>query len=93
MFQVASQLSSGYKLIDKGNGLWQLKMPKGTYTGSWDKVVNYAVLVEEFEMKELLLGRKEMEKKFDDAAEYGIFKSFMWSYDTKENNPKFKNAN
>jgi len=93
MFEVAREPSTGYKLIDKGNGLWQLKMPRGTYTGSWDQVVNYSVIVEEFEKKELDLGKKEMWERFHDAAEYGIFKSFMWSYDTTEKNPRLKLAN
>lgn len=79
---------SGYKLVDKGLGLWQLQMPAGVYTGSLKQVCAYAVHKLEFSLKELEIGVLEMDKHFHNAAEYGIFKRFMWSYDLEEKNEK-----
>lgn len=89
MFQATQTKNvSGYKLIDKGAGLYQLHTPKGIFTGNLKQVCTFSVLQLGFEMKELELGVLEMEKHFHNAAEYGIFKRFMWTYDTEEKNAK-----
>lgn len=74
----------GYKLFDLGNR-WQLVSPTETFSGSFDQVKNYAVLTLGFEIRELELGKEEMEKHFHNAAEYGIFKRFMWTFDKETN--------
>lgn len=86
MFQMSKQPQSGYKLFDKGNGLWQIRTPKGAYTGSLKQVCTYSVVELGFDIKEIEIGVLEMEKHFHNAAEYGIFKRFMWSYDQEEKN-------
>ena len=88
MFQTMKVQGSGYKLFDKGNGVWQLQTPTGIFTGNLKQVCTYAVLKLDFKMSELEIGVMEMEKHFHNAAEYGIFKSFMWSYDVEENHAK-----
>lgn len=88
MFQALATKQSGYKLFDKGNGLYQLQSPSGVFSGNLKQVCTYAVLKLEFTMEELELGVTEMEKHFHNAAEYGIFKRFMWSYDQEEKNEK-----
>lgn len=81
MFQSTQTTSSGYKLVDKGSGFWQLHTPRGVFTGSLRDVCVYSVQKLGFEMRELEIGVEEMEKHFHNAAEYGIFKRFMWSHD------------
>lgn len=88
MFEVSKTRGSGYRLLDKGLGLWQIQTPDGNFTGTLKQVCHFAVLKLDFEMKELELGVMEMEKHWHNAAEYGIFKKFMWSYDTEEKLPK-----
>lgn len=89
MFQVSQKVSSGYKLLDKGNGFWQMVTPQGFFTGSLKQVVVYSVNELGFSVKELEIGVTEMEKHFHNAAEYGILKAFMWSYDQEEKNPGY----
>jgi hypothetical protein len=75
---------SGYKLIDKGQGVWQMRTPRGNFTGNFNQVMNYSVLALGFSKREIEIGREEMEKSFMNAAEYGIFKRFMWPFDLNE---------
>lgn len=84
MFQLIKSNSSGYKLLDKGNGMWQLKTPMGVFSGNLRQVCTYAVLKLEFQMKELETAVIEMEKEFHDGAEFGIMKSFMYTFESQE---------
>lgn len=88
MIQATQVKRSGYKLVDKGQGLWQLESPAETFSGSLREVCHYAVTKFEFTMSELEIGVLEMDKHFHNAAEYGVFKRFMWSYDLEEKNGK-----
>lgn len=88
MFTPSLTKTSGYQLLDKGSGLWQIKSPVGIFTGNLKQVCTYAVLRLGFELNELEIGVLEMEKHWHNAAEYGIFKRFMWSYDSEEKQPK-----
>jgi hypothetical protein len=89
MFQVIKQPISGYKLFDKGNGLYQLRTPKGVFTGSLKQVCNFSVIELGFDVSEIEMGVIEMEKHFHNAAEYGIFKRFMWTYDAEEQDKNY----
>lgn len=84
MFESKQSGLSGYKLIDNGNGIWKMLTPSGQFTGSLKDVCRFAVHRHGFSMKEIEVGVLEMEKHFHNAAEYGMFKSFMWSYDLEE---------
>ena len=75
---------SGYKLIDKSQGSWQMRTPLGSYTGSFNQILNYSILVLGFSKKEIMIGREEMEKAFMDVAQFGILKRFMWTEDLNE---------
>jgi hypothetical protein len=86
MFQMNKSFVSGYKLYDRSNGLWQMQTPNGIFSGSLRMVCKYAVLRLDFHINELEIGVLEMEKHFHNAAEYGIYKSFMWSYDLEDKN-------
>lgn len=88
MYEVNKNKQVGYKLLDLGSGLWSLQAPQSTFSGTLKQVCLYAVRKFDFEMKELEIGVLEMEKHWHNAAEYGIFKRFMWSYDIEENLPK-----
>jgi hypothetical protein len=84
MFQKMERESSkGFTLHDFGNG-WGIQWSKGIYHGSLQEVIKYCVIELDIPFKELEYGVMVMEREFHNAAEYGIFKSFMWSYDRKE---------
>lgn len=89
MFQAMQLKSSGYTLRDLGQDKWQLQSSKGVFTGSMKQVINYAVIEFDFSISELELGIIEMNEHFHNAAEYGVLKSFMWTYDTEEKNESF----
>lgn len=89
MFQAVHTNKLGYKLVDKGDGKWQIVSPQGIFTGNMKQVCTYSVLELGFEMNELELGIMEMEKQFHNAAEYGVFKKFIYSYDQEERNETF----
>ena len=89
MIQSTQVKRMGYRLVDKGLGLWEIYTPVGQYEGSLKDVCAYAVVHHDFTMDELEIGVLEMDKHFHNAAEYGVFKRFMWSYDLEEKNGKF----
>lgn len=89
MFLAVQTKISGYKLFDSGNGIYKLMAPTGIYTGSLKQVSTFAVVKFGFDINEIEIGVLEMEKHFHNAAEYGIFKRFMWSYDAEEKDEKF----
>lgn len=88
MFQEIRIKYSGYTLHDKGLGVWSIQFSCGIFTGNLKQVCTYAVMELGFKMEELEYGVMEMEKSFHNAAEYGVFKRFMWSYDWEEFNAK-----
>ncbi len=75
---------SGYDLFDFGT-YWELRFNHGIFRGSLKQVCIYAVQQHDFDMYELELGVMEMEKDFCDAATFGIFKRFMFPFDSSEN--------
>ncbi len=87
MFQAVQTKSSGYTLLDKGDH-WELDAPRGKVSGSMKQVMTYAVLNLGFEMVELELAVIEMNEHFHNAAEFGVLKRFMWTYDIEEKNEK-----
>jgi hypothetical protein len=74
----------GYKLYDLGDK-WQIVGPTANFSGSFEQVKTFAVLNLGFEAKEIDIGKREMDKHFHNGAEYGLFKKFMWSFDTVPN--------
>lgn len=89
MFQTLNTNNSGYKLLDKGNNLWQLVTSKGVFTGSLREVCVYAVKSLDFDINEIEFSLQEMERKFHNSAEFGVFKSFIFTYDREEVNANF----
>lgn len=89
MFQSVQLKSSGYTLRDLGQDIYQLQSSKGVFTGSLKQVINYAVIEFSFPVSEIEVGLLEMNENFHNAAEFGVLKTFMWSYDTEEKNENF----
>ena len=82
MFQkVERDSTKGYTLYDLGYR-WEIHGPTGIFSGNLKQVMTYAVMELGFSFNELEIGVMEMEKHFHDGAEYGIFKRFMWSFDS-----------
>lgn len=80
---------SGYKLLKDESGNYKLVSSKGTFKGNANQVINHAVLEHGFDKEEIELGMAEMTKSHHNAAEYGMFKSFMWSYNKEITNENF----
>ena len=82
--------TKGYQLINVGP-YWELHSASGVFRGNLKKVCTYAVLNLGFLFKELEAAVDEMEKHFHDGAEFGIYKSFMFTFDIGEKNDQRRN--
>lgn len=91
MFEFNEKVNNGYRLLDKGSGLWLIQAPDGNYSGTLKQVCLFAVHEYGFDIAELEFGVMEMEKKWHNAAEYGMFKSFMFTHDDQEKERSTKN--
>lgn len=80
---------SGYKLLKDESGNYKIVSSNGTFKGTATQVMNHAVLELGFDKEEIELGMAEMTKRLHNAAEYGMFKSFMWSYNKEITNETF----
>ena len=84
MFQrIDGSPTKGYQLLNLGSH-WEFKTPSGIMTGGLKQICTYAVISLGFQFKELEMAVEEMEKQFHDGAEFGIYKSFMFTFDKTE---------
>lgn len=83
MFDPVQVDAKGYQLYDLGDE-WQIKSSRKTFTGTMKQVCTYAVLELGFSMEDLEIAILEMHKEFHNAAEFGMFKSFMYTFDKEE---------
>lgn len=73
------------KLYDLGNNLFKIETSNfGSRQGSLRDVVQFAVFDLDIEWSDLELALEEMAKKGHDAADFGIFGGFVFSFSTKE---------
>jgi hypothetical protein len=72
--------SKGYQLIDSGSH-WELHSPIGIYRGNFKQVCTYAAIKLGFSLDEIDVAVQEMETHFQNGAEFGIFKSFLFTFD------------
>lgn len=72
--------SKGYQLFNLGSH-WELHSASGVFKGDLRKVCTYAVADLGFPFKELEIAVEEMEKNFHDGAEFGIYQSFIFTFD------------
>lgn len=70
----------GYKLIDLGR-CWEFYSPKGVFRGNFKQVCTFAVTNFGFSLDEFEIAVQEMEKHFQNGAEFGIYKTFMFTFD------------
>ncbi len=89
MVQAIQLKSSGYTLRDLGQDKYQILSSRGVFTGSLRQVTAYAVIELDFPVDEIEVGLLQMNEHFHNAAEFGIMKTFMWSYDMEEKNETF----
>ena len=75
--------SKGYQLYDLGHD-WQIKSSRKTFTGTLKQVCTYAVLELGFSMNELEVAIMEMHKEFHNAAEFGMYRTFIYTFDKEE---------
>ena len=80
MFKPIETQRMGYQLINIGVN-YQLRSPRGLFVGSLEDVCHYAVNELGFSIEEIEIGILEMDKNFDDTAEYGYFKKFMYTHE------------
>lgn len=82
--------SKGYQLIDLGSH-WELRSSTGVFIGDLKKVCTYAVVRLGFSFTDLNVAVEEIGKNYDkghNAAEFGIYKHFMFTYEREENDER-----
>lgn len=88
MFQSTERSpSKGYQLLNLGSH-WELHGPTGIFSGDLRKICNYAVIDLGFQFKELEIAVAEMEKNFHNGAEFGIYQTFMFTFERGEESDK-----
>lgn len=88
MFKSEPTDFSGYKLLNKGDGNYKFVSSKGSFVGTASQVTTYAILEHGFSRDEIEFAIQEMNAMSNNAAEFGIFKSFMFAYDMEEKHEK-----
>ena len=83
MFQRLEQELTGYKLFDYGSW-YELHSSHGVFRGNLHQVRTYAVMELGFKFKEIDYGVLAMEENFHNGAEFGVRKSFLYTFDAKE---------
>ena len=84
MFQKLERSSSkGYQLLNLGSH-WELHGPSGVFKGDLKKICTYAVVKLGFPFKELEIAVDEMEKQFHNCAEFGIYQTFIFTFDKED---------
>lgn len=73
---------SGYLLLDCGS-YFELHFKGGLFRGTLDQIMAYAQFNMDFCHTEIRLAHNEMRKRGDDGAQFGIFKTFMWTFKQK----------
>lgn len=69
----------GYLLLDFGS-YFELQFKGGLFRGTLDQIMAYAQFEMDFDHTEIRLAHREMEKHGHDGAQFGMFKSFMWTF-------------
>lgn len=78
----------GYQLYELGT-MWEIHHSRGVFRGTLQSVITYAIIELGFEFKELDTAVMAMEEKFHNGAEFGVLRSFMFTFDKEE---RFKNT-
>jgi hypothetical protein len=84
MFQPLEKEIIGYRLYDLVSH-YELHCRKGIYRGDLKKICKYAVIDLGFALNEIELGVLEMNKHFHNAAEFGVLRHFMFTFDNETN--------
>lgn len=73
-----------YELYDKGN-IWEIHIAgKGAYSGSFLKIMYFCVTRLGFKTEDLEEAIHWMVKENHNAAHFGVWKRFMWSFNREE---------
>jgi hypothetical protein len=84
MFQaIERSAAKGYQLVNRSS-YWEFIGPRGSFVGNLKQVCTFAVIEQGFLFGELQIAVEEMERALHDAAEFGVFKRFMYTYDQGE---------
>lgn len=78
----------GYQLYDFGSR-WEIHSTTCSFKGNFDQVKTYAVANLGFSSEEILVAVEEMSKQFHNAAEFGVLKKFMFTFEKVEKREKF----
>jgi hypothetical protein len=72
---------AGYDLYEKSNDEWILNVKGGSvFVGTFRKVVTHAVTRMGFELDEIDFAVKQMLDKGHNAAHFGMYRSFIFSF-------------
>lgn len=76
---------SGYHLFDFCSH-WEIHGSFGSFSGNMNQVKTYAIMELGFTSSELNVGIQEMHKNLHNAATYGIYKRFMYTFEKEISN-------
>lgn len=83
MFQkIERSPTKGYQLFNLGSH-WEMHSSTGVFKGDLKTVCTYAVANLGFRFNELEIAVHFMEKELHDGAEFGIYKSFIFTFDRR----------
>lgn len=72
-----------FNLYDNGSS-WEVHAPGMIYSGNFVRVITFCMLKLDFTSYELELAVSEMVKRDDNAAHFGVNRTFMWSFRKEE---------
>lgn len=81
--------STGYDLYEITQNEWILKVKNGPmYVGTFKKVVKHAVTKMGFDLEEINVAVKEMIKYNHNAAHFGMYRGFIYTFQKDFTNVK-----
>ena len=84
MYESNSVKKAGYVLHRVAPDMWQLQADYGTFKGNLSKVLTYAVQQLGFDFIQMETAVLEMNRQDHNAAEFGVMKKFMYSFNQGE---------
>ena len=85
MYEFQRPKTLGYKLYQIGSWYEILSPERGKFRGNFEQVRHYASDILGFDSNEIRIAKEEMEKNFHNAAEFGVLKGFMFTFELTTN--------
>jgi hypothetical protein len=76
--------TSGYYLIENSHDDWTFRAGQFAFRGTFKKVVTFAIIRYGFRADDIDIAIKEMIKHGNDAIHFGIYKTFIFTFNQKD---------